>query len=261
MRELRAPARRYAQGARVRNTQIQVQRQDEMLHRLASRVKSVVLTRVSPRAYWNIMGRLRPVAAVTSRCTSLAASMDSGGADADLLDRLGLLGPGFVTMQIGSGLGRVERALAERVHFCFGADVSPSMVAKASVLTPSPNVQFVLTTGKDLRLWGDASLDLVYSFFVFQHIPRYQMMKYLEESVRVLKPGGRLAFQLMMDEYGRAPEPPARHPFALRYYQRNVVRQRLAESGLEAVTTFQMDGTPDGLAPQGDLFWVALRPA
>lgn len=232
-----------------------------MLHKAASRAKALVLTRLSPRFYWNIMGRLRPVAAVTSRCSSLEASMESGREVADLLERLGLLAPDFVTLQIGSGLGRIERALADRVQFCYGADVSPSMAAKASALTTSPNVRFVLTGGRDLRAWEDASLDLVYSIFVFQHIPRHQTLRYFEESVRVLKPGGKLAFQLLMDEGGGRREPPKHHPFALRHYRREEVRLKLEQSGLDAVAAFSMDGTPDNLLLQGDLFWVAQRPS
>ena len=44
----------------------------------------------------------------------------------------------------------------------------------------------------------EESFDLVYSFVAFQHMPRPVFARYLEESNRVLKTQGFLAFQIPM---------------------------------------------------------------
>jgi SAM-dependent methyltransferase len=52
-------------------------------------------------------------------------------------------------------------------------------------------------SGSDLAPFSSEFFDLVYSFAVFQHIPSTAVVtRYLEESARVLKPGGVLCCQL-----------------------------------------------------------------
>jgi ubiquinone/menaquinone biosynthesis C-methylase UbiE len=230
------------------------------LHKTLSRIKFVLAGHLSPQVYWHLMGRFRAVPAVTSQFSSLAESMDSGSAEANLLDRLGLLRQDARTLQIGSGLGRIERALSGRVAQCYGCDISAAMVGKASALTPLPNVTFVRTTGKDLSPWGDASIDVVYSFLVFQHLPRKQVQRYLAECYRVLKHGGSLVFQLIVDELGDFREPPDLHPYGLRYYRREQVATMLTASGMRNVRSLLSDGTPDnGVVPRGDVIWISQR--
>ena len=56
---------------------------------------------------------------------------------------------------------------------------------------------FTSLTDGTLSEFADASLDLVYSFIVFQHIPdRAPIRRYVEEAARVLKPDGLLRFQV-----------------------------------------------------------------
>jgi SAM-dependent methyltransferase len=252
--------RELVSDAPMRSRSAETDSRKVVLHRSLSRVKFVLAGRLSPKAYWYLMGRLRAVKAVTSQCATLTHSMESGTLEADLLERLGVLTKDAQTLQIGSGLGRVERALATRVAQCYGCDVSASMVKKASDLTPLPNVKFVHTAGTDLSLWQDASLDVVYSFLVFQHLPRSQVELYVKESWRVLRPGGHLVFQLMMDEEGLTSEPPEDHPYGLRYYRRSQVQLMLGINGFDAVRSLEMTGSPDLDTPDGDLLWVAQRP-
>ena len=63
-------------------------------------------------------------------------------------------------------------------------------------LRQCPNAYVHLNSGSDLSLFGTADFDFVYSALVFQHIPVAEVItRYLEESVRVLKPGGVLCCQ------------------------------------------------------------------
>jgi SAM-dependent methyltransferase len=70
------------------------------------------------------------------------------------------------------------------------------MIKRAGELVRDPHVSFVLGDGATLDGIGDASVDLVLSFTVFQHIPRVEVIEhYLEEAGRVLRPGGLFVFQ------------------------------------------------------------------
>jgi len=101
-----------------------------------------------------------------------------------------------VAVEIGCGLGRVCVGLAEHFPEVVGMDVSPEMLARARELTDHPAVRFVLGDGTSLAPLGDASVDLVTSFTVFQHVPDVAVIEgYIAEAGRILRPGGVFAFQ------------------------------------------------------------------
>jgi SAM-dependent methyltransferase len=107
------------------------------------------------------------------------------------------LGAAARALEIGCGMGRLLRPLSLRVERAIGIDISPEMIGLArEALSGLPNVELAVTRG---RLDGipDASLDFVYSFIVFQHIPsRAAVYRYLRESARALRGGGALRFQV-----------------------------------------------------------------
>jgi SAM-dependent methyltransferase len=100
-------------------------------------------------------------------------------------------------LEIGCGVGRLLVPLARRVTVAHGVDISPVMIEKSKAYTAdTPNVRTALTSGTFAYL-ADASLDFVFSFIVFQHIPdRTPIRRYVVEAARVLKPGGVFRFQV-----------------------------------------------------------------
>src|SRR5947207_678969 len=65
--------------------------------------------------------------------------------------------PEATVLEIGCGLGRLARPLAERVGSVIGVDISPEMVRRARALhAGSANVRFEVTDGS-LAMVGDAS--------------------------------------------------------------------------------------------------------
>ena len=99
-------------------------------------------------------------------------------------------------VEIGSGLGRVCLALADRFDSVTGIDISPEMVQRARELVHNDRVSFVVGDGASLGGVDDASVDLVLSFTVFQHIPRVEVIEaYIAEAGRILRPGGMFVFQ------------------------------------------------------------------
>jgi len=99
-------------------------------------------------------------------------------------------------LEIGSGLGRVCLALSERFDNILGVDIAPEMTARARQLVPDSRIAFVVGDGSSLGVVRSASVDAVFSFTVFQHIPSIPVIeRYIEEAGRVLKPGGMFVFQ------------------------------------------------------------------
>lgn len=231
-----------------------------LLRTAGSRAKKLVLAPLPPKLYWHLMGRFRAVPAVTSEYVTEEESLASGRKVVDLLQSVGAISPESVVLQIGSGIGRIENHLAAEVKFCFGADISPAMVENARRLVTHPNVEFRCTNGLDLDVWDDQSLDLVFSVFVFQHIPREQVARYLKQSLAKLRPGGRVVFQLMMDEEGTEKEPYHSHPYALRHYRREAVLETLANLGFSDARTVELNGAADQGKAKGDVVFVASKP-
>ncbi len=106
-----------------------------------------------------------------------------------------------VALDVGCGVGRFTRAVAGRVREVHGIDVSAEMVGRArAALDGVPGVTLHHGDGTTLRPLPDASVDVVVSFVVFQHIPDPRVtLGYLREIGRVLRPGGWMCVQLSND--------------------------------------------------------------
>jgi SAM-dependent methyltransferase len=101
-------------------------------------------------------------------------------------------------LDFGCGVGRVTRAFAAHFGEALGVDVSPRMVEHARRVNAGvDNARFEVNDAPDLRAFGDASFDLVYSRIVLQHLPRARdALRYVEEFLRVARPDGLVVFQL-----------------------------------------------------------------
>ena len=106
----------------------------------------------------------------------------------------GLLGRDRLVVEIGCGIGRFLRALAPEVEAIIGLDVSAVMCAEARSRTAGlDNVVVLQTPGRDLSILGDGSADLVLAVDSFPYLVGAGLAEaHLEESARVLAPGGRL---------------------------------------------------------------------
>ncbi|MGA8034905.1 MAG: class I SAM-dependent methyltransferase [Candidatus Acidiferrales bacterium] len=93
-------------------------------------------------------------------------------------------------LEIGCGIGRIARWMSQDFGSYTGVDVSPLMAAKAAAYH-LPRTQFLAVSGGDLQGVADASVDFVFSFAVFQHVPSKEAIYgYFRETARVLRPGG-----------------------------------------------------------------------
>ncbi|MGH7149471.1 MAG: class I SAM-dependent methyltransferase, partial [Planctomycetota bacterium] len=143
------------------------------------------------------------------------------------------LHPDAVVLDVGCGVGRMDAFVAPRVRRLIALDVSGEMLARARArLRHLPNVTFLEGDGSTLAPIPDASVDLVFSHIVFQHVPRRIFAAYLPEVRRVLRAGGDFLLQLP-DGLGHAPEdPPESDTLNLRFYTEEEARRRLEAAGL-----------------------------
>ena len=101
-------------------------------------------------------------------------------------------------VEIGCGVGRITRVLAERAASVRALDVSARMLALARQHNPGLHyVSWVHGDGSTLAGIEDASADGCFSHVVFQHIPDPEItLSYVREMGRVLRPGAWAAFQI-----------------------------------------------------------------
>ena len=100
-------------------------------------------------------------------------------------------------LQIGCGMGRIERHLALLAERVYGVDISEEMIrCGEGWVAGHPNVSLLRTDGRSIPL-PDASLDTVFSFLVFIHLNSPDLRADLfRETVRVLRPGGYFLFTM-----------------------------------------------------------------
>lgn len=146
----------------------------------------------------------------TGHATSDEAFRASGAKDLEdvILDGIHLA-PEAEALEIGCGVGRLLMPLSERVAVAHGVDIAPTMIEHSKAFCAlRDNVRTRVTEGT-LDAFADASLDFVYSFIVFQHIPFMEAIRtYVHEAARVLRPGGLFRFQVdgRRREAGRRPD-------------------------------------------------------
>ncbi|MEW6441346.1 MAG: sulfotransferase [bacterium] len=101
-------------------------------------------------------------------------------------------------LEIGCGVGRMSRHLADAFGEVCGVDVSGEMIDRARRLhAERANLKFYETDGSSLEPFSDGYFDIVFSFIVFQHVPSKDvLMRNFREIRRVVKPGGAVKIQV-----------------------------------------------------------------
>jgi SAM-dependent methyltransferase len=118
---------------------------------------------------------------------------------------LPLINPTSTCLEIGCGIGRILKPLAQHCNRVIGVDISPNMIAKArEYLAGVRNFELIVGDGATLPGVSDQSLDLVYSLLVMIHVDKRSAYRYFREIQRVLRPGGLalLQFQNMLSPKG-----------------------------------------------------------
>jgi len=105
------------------------------------------------------------------------------------------LNPEDVILEIGCGIARVGKPLSALCLHWFGSDISGGMLGHAAKrLEGRPNTTLVELATVGLQEFPRDAFDLVYCTVVFMHLFEWDRYRYVEEALRVLRPGGRAYF-------------------------------------------------------------------
>jgi SAM-dependent methyltransferase len=156
------------------------------------------------RSQYDAAVRVAPEASVALYSLGSPAILER--ATSEIVTRLaewGLLGRDRIVLDIGCGIGRIERALAPRIGAVTGIDVSPGMIAEARRRCGNlPNVTLETCEGRDLSAFAARSVDLVLAVDSFPHLVAIDLAvaeRHVTDAARLLRPGG--AFVILNFSY------------------------------------------------------------
>src|SRR5262245_14390961 len=114
-------------------------------------------------------------------------------------------------LEIGCGIGRMTKHLAEAFGEVHATDVSAQMIAQARErMRDYPNVFLYETSGVDFVALPENYFDMIFSVYVFQHVPDISVVhSNIRDACRTLKPGGLFKFQVCgidHEAYARMPK-------------------------------------------------------
>jgi SAM-dependent methyltransferase len=120
-------------------------------------------------------------------------------ASGEIVSRLaewGLLRADATVLDIGCGIGRIERALAPHVGAITAIDVSPGMIAEARRrYADLGNVDFALCNGRNLTAFEEKSFGLIFAVDSFPYLFAADPAvaeAHVRDAARLLQPGGKL---------------------------------------------------------------------
>jgi ubiquinone/menaquinone biosynthesis C-methylase UbiE len=111
----------------------------------------------------------------------------------DYLVELASISIGDDVLEIGCGVGRIGRGLAAHCNTWTGTDISANMLGCASDhMQGVSNARFVLLRADGLGKLAESSFDVVYATNMLGHLDEVDRWRYVEQTFRLLRPGGRL---------------------------------------------------------------------
>jgi SAM-dependent methyltransferase len=100
-------------------------------------------------------------------------------------------------LDFGCGVGRLTQALCAHFDSATGVDIAPSMLELARQYNrQGDRCKYVLNESDNLQIFSANTFAFIYSNYVLQHMRPEYSLRYIQEFVRVLQPGGTLVFQL-----------------------------------------------------------------
>jgi ubiquinone/menaquinone biosynthesis C-methylase UbiE len=127
---------------------------------------------------------------------------ETGQEQVRFLEEVAGLRDGMSIVDLGCGSGRTAVQIAKRLPNCSyaGIDVVQDLLDHARSICP-PNYRFIRSTEVSFPL-PDVSADFIIAFSVFTHLLHEECYAYLQDALRVLRPGGKFVFSFF--EFGCA---------------------------------------------------------
>lgn len=167
-----------------------------------------------------------------------------------------MFGPpqGKTLLDVGCGYGRSLEWMHPAFEQALGVDISDAALELARQrFNNIPSVRFQQSGGDGLPdSIQDESVDYIYCFTVFQHIPRAFTEQYLKDFHRVLTPEGLAVFNLFSGDAEDADSGPDHTEWRIGYGPTQI-KELLNRSRLQArqVKTWHL--------PEGDGYWTWIK--
>jgi SAM-dependent methyltransferase len=155
---------------------------------------------------WDSLARLDPLWAICSRDDARNGQWDLDAFFASGADEIAAVfshpeaqpARFAAALDFGCGAGRIVRALSARFELCYGIDTSAEMIRLAREFSRDlENCVFEHKSYPLLAATRSDSIDFVYSSFVLQHLSsEREVLDYVRELARIVRPGGTIVFQL-----------------------------------------------------------------
>lgn len=161
----------------------------------AQRVREIITRRRlrSYRKWWNYLAANDPMNEILTGVSREGDFDNAGKVEASWL--LEIIGNDRIVLDVGCGIGRIDKFLAEHCKELHAVDISRVMLGKAFERLPFRNVFLHLGNGRDLNMYDNAKFDALFSLLVLQHLVKEDAFYYLLEFNRVLKDGGTCIVQ------------------------------------------------------------------
>lgn len=103
---------------------------------------------------------------------------------------------GMTLLDLGCGSGRLASKISAEMNIgYFGIDVVQDLLDYAKTKSPD-HYEFIKSHALTIPL-PDQSVDMVCAFSLFTHLQHAETYLYLEDCIRVLKPGGKIVFSFL----------------------------------------------------------------
>ncbi|HEY3079720.1 MAG TPA: methyltransferase domain-containing protein [Chloroflexota bacterium] len=220
------------------------------------------------RGHWNHAALGDPMTAILAPSDGSridVEAFDGGGRrDASVFRRF--VGLESVVLDVGCGMGRIERHLARHCKHIYAVDVSDVMIAKAREWCAGvPNVTFLVHNAARLDRLAAGPFDFAWSFLVLQHLEYEDAFLLLRALSTLLKPGARAFLQfpyLLSAFYGEGTIEQAiagdRRPIRVRAYTPETVRFFVERAGLRIE---HIAVGLDDIVNQNEIGVICQRPA
>ncbi len=149
-------------------------------------------------SFWGDVAKTREGALMVTRQMIIDEETDAFISEdvADMIHRVLRLSPASRVLDVGSGLGSLAIHIAPKVGAYALADISTTMLDQARKrLEGIPGTSFHHLERCDLREFPDNHFDGVFFEAVMGHMDREDSYRYMRETHRALRPGGRAYFQ------------------------------------------------------------------
>lgn len=189
--------------------QVQHEAPPEVMDRMVARIREQWTRLGETEPHWSVLTADRFRARnLAEDPESLAFFRNTGAREAGLIDtfaaRTGVAPPTGLCVELGCGVGRVTRRLADRFDRVLALDISPGNLAVADAYMAEEGVTNVET--RLMRGLEDfdalPAMDFFFSILTLQHNPPPVQKAILRAVFRSLRPGGTALFQLLGEYVG-----------------------------------------------------------